>query len=41
MGLQRSRITFHFDGAQLLETSTPQENDMESDDVIDVRVCPR
>ncbi|XP_072340265.1 LOW QUALITY PROTEIN: NFATC2-interacting protein [Scyliorhinus torazame] len=39
MGLQRSRMTFHFDGTELLESSTPLENDMESEDVIDVRVC--
>ncbi|XP_078057048.1 NFATC2-interacting protein [Mustelus asterias] len=39
MGLQRCRITFHFDGSELLESSTPLENEMESDDVIDVRVC--
>ncbi|XP_078393738.1 NFATC2-interacting protein-like, partial [Cetorhinus maximus] len=41
MGLPRCQMTFHFDGTELSESSTPQENDMESDDVIDVRVCSR
>ncbi|XP_048476907.1 NFATC2-interacting protein isoform X2 [Rhincodon typus] len=39
MDLQRCRLTFHFDGTELLENSTPQDNEMESDDVIDVRIC--
>ncbi|XP_048382130.1 NFATC2-interacting protein [Stegostoma tigrinum] len=39
MDLQRCRLTFHFDGTELLESSTPQDNEMENDDVIDVRIC--
>ncbi|GCC36452.1 hypothetical protein chiPu_0014946, partial [Chiloscyllium punctatum] len=39
MALQRCRLTFHFDGAELSESSTPQDNEMENDDVIDVWIC--
>ncbi|XP_067882543.1 NFATC2-interacting protein, partial [Heterodontus francisci] len=38
MGLRQCRLTFHFDGSELSESSTPEENDMESDDIIDVRM---
>ncbi|XP_072106145.1 NFATC2-interacting protein-like, partial [Mobula birostris] len=39
MGLQRCRVCFLFDGAELSENSTPRDLDMEPDDVIDARVA--
>uniref|UniRef100_V9L467 NFATC2-interacting protein n=1 Tax=Callorhinchus milii TaxID=7868 RepID=V9L467_CALMI len=38
MGLRRQSVEFYFDGVRLCESSTPTQSDMESGDVIDVRV---
>ncbi|XP_059810110.1 NFATC2-interacting protein isoform X2 [Hypanus sabinus] len=38
-GLQRHRVCFLFDGAELSENSTPRDLDMEPDDVIDAQVA--